>query len=272
MELTPFTATLWLIFLFFAVIAIATRVRGRVRLGFTWRRPAPWGDAGRGVLIGLAAMAAVFCVELAAGLIDVDRVAPSGSRLLAALGMFVPWAIFEELAFRVLILVGALVLFKRPWAALAVSALLFGLAHVPNDDATALSVLSTVVGGCMYGLAFLRTGRLWLPLLLHLTWNFAQGPIFGFPVSGDTDHSTAFILQHASAGPAAVTGGAYGPEGGLLGISARLLVIGLVLLATHQTYRSPLLLGQQPRDTPRDHSHPPATAGGPSRATDPARP
>ena len=62
--------------------------------------------------------------------------------------------------------------------ALVVSSVGFGLLHlVTTADATTLSVLSTTLGGVMYGLAYLRTGRIWMGVGIHFAWNFVQGTV-----------------------------------------------------------------------------------------------
>jgi hypothetical protein len=79
----------------------------------------------------------------------------------------------------------------------------------------------------MYGLAFILTGRIWLGLGLHFAWNFVQGPILGFILSG---HPVDHALFHVDdLGPVWLTGGLYGPEGGIVGIGFRFAVIGAVL-------------------------------------------
>jgi hypothetical protein len=59
---------------------------------------------------------------------------------------------------------------------------------------------------------------------LHLTWNLVQGNVYGFPVSGKTPFATT-VIAIEQGGPDVWTGGAFGPEGGLLGILAT--VIGM---------------------------------------------
>jgi hypothetical protein len=78
----------------------------------------------------------------------------------------------------------------------------------------------------MYAIAFLDSGRIWLGWGLHFAWNFFQGSILGFPVSGMTEGGS--LIQQAAVGPEIITGGAYGPEAGLVGMSFRFVVIGLL--------------------------------------------
>lgn len=139
-------------------------------------------------------------------------------------------ALKEELLMRGMLLSGLLRLLRgRAALAIGISALAFGLIHLSNPAASALSVLGNTLGGVVYGLAFVLTGRLWLPIGLHFAWNFVQGPILGFPVSGIAEGG---LLQVQDLGPAWLTGGGYGPEGGAVGIAFRFVVIAAVLAWT----------------------------------------
>ena len=71
-----------------------------------------------------------------------------------------------------------------------------------------------------------RLGRHWLPLGLHFSWNFSQGPLLGFPVSG---FDFGGLVTQESTGAALLTGGAYGPEAGLVGMAFRFVIMALVL-------------------------------------------
>ncbi len=119
-----------------------------------------------------------------------------------------------------------------------VAAVLLGLFYLANPGAGALSVCGNTLGGLIYGMAFVRSGRLWLPLGLHFAWNDVQGPVLGFPVSG---LSAGGMLQIHDLGPAGLTGGAYGPEAGLVGILFRFVVLAMLLawtaFASHQGAR-----------------------------------
>ena len=90
---------------------------------------------------------------------------------------------------------------------------LFGLAHSGNQNASVGGVMNTVLWGVLLGWAYYRTGALWLPIGLHFGWNFTL-PLFGENLSGFTMGVTGHTL-HWSIGDF-WSGGAYGPEGGIL--------------------------------------------------------
>ena len=99
-----------------------------------------------------------------------------------------------------------------------------------NPGATAITIFGTGLGGLMYGVAFLGGRNIWLPVGLHFGWNFFQGNIFGFPVSGTIEQS---LIVQETVGADLWTGGAYGPEAGLIGMASRFVVIALLLMYLH---------------------------------------
>ena len=78
------------------------------------------------------------------------------------------------------------------------------------------------------------SGSLWLAIGLHFAWNFVQGPLLGFPVSGI---AAGGLQQVHDAGPAWLSGGAYGPEAGLVGIAFRFVIIAMVVLWLTSAWR-----------------------------------
>jgi uncharacterized protein len=200
------------------------------KIGFT--RFAMRTDFAAGVFIGALAMAGIFAVHLLAGLIQFTSETPDMAGVLFAIPLLLILALLEEVVFRGLLLNGLIYLLKQDTWAVLLCAILFGVAHIENTGATAISVVSNALGGLMYSLAFLRTRRLWLPWGLHFAWNYFQGPVFGFLVSG---FNFGTLIQHVTTGDPLLTGGAYGPEGGLIGIAFRFVVIGLILLWTRQS-------------------------------------
>jgi hypothetical protein len=113
---------------------------------------------------------------------------------------------------------------NRFWGVI-LSSLIFGLLHIGNPNATWVSASGIFLAGLFMAYAYLRTGQLWLSIGLHIGWNFFEGPVFGFPVSGlNTFHSTHITVT----GPELWTGGAFGPEAGLIVLPA--LLVGTILV------------------------------------------
>jgi uncharacterized protein len=100
-----------------------------------------------------------------------------------------------------------------PFATVLPVSVLFGFAHLFNPNASHLGVLNTVLWGVLFGFAFLRSHDLWLPIGLHYGWN-AVLPLFGVNLSGLTIDITRYVYQWDLS--PTWSGGAYGPEGGLL--------------------------------------------------------
>ena len=124
--------------------------------------------------------------------------------------------------------------------ALVISSTILGVLHILNPRATLVSTVNISLAGIFLGLGYVLTGRLAIPIGLHITWNFFQGSVFGFPVSG-MDTIGATFVETRQGGPDALTGGAFGPEAGLIGIVAmvtgRLLVVARVRLRSGKTTR-----------------------------------
>jgi hypothetical protein len=100
-----------------------------------------------------------------------------------------------------------------PFATVLPLGVLFGLGHSWNPSATPLGIVNTILWGILFGFAFLRSHDLWLPIGLHYGWN-AVLPLFGVNLSGLTIEVTRYLYRWDLS--PLWSGGAYGPEGGLL--------------------------------------------------------
>ena len=101
---------------------------------------------------------------------------------------------------------------NKYWALVA-SALLFSAMHLGNDNTSLLSTANIFLARIMLGIYTIHKGNLWFPIAMHFTWNFFQGPILGFEVSGTKMESV--VNQKVSGNPL-ITGGEFGFEGSLL--------------------------------------------------------
>ncbi|HSL46829.1 MAG TPA: type II CAAX endopeptidase family protein [Anaerolineales bacterium] len=111
-----------------------------------------------------------------------------------------------------------------------ISSAIFGLLHLGNPNATWVSAAGIFFAGVYLAYGYIRTKQLWLPIGLHIGWNFFEGVGFGFPVSGLADiYKLIRIRVH---GPEIWTGGAFGPEAGLIVLPALLLGGLLIYLYT----------------------------------------
>jgi uncharacterized protein len=181
-------------------------------------------EAGTGMVIAAFAVGLVFAVAYATVTIEVLAVGPPAP-LWSDLLSFVMVPFLEELVFRSALLGGLLVLMpNRAWAAILISAGIFGALHLENSHATLLSAVGSGLGGIAYGIAFAATQRIWLPFGLHFAWNYVQGPVLGFALSGGKPLRGTWVQQQ-NIGPAWFTGGEYGPEGGMVGLVGRVIVL-----------------------------------------------
>lgn len=101
------------------------------------------------------------------------------------------------------------------WLALVPTSLLFALGHLSNPHvAPVFTMLNTLLAGVWLAVAYLRTRSMWFPLGLHWSWNWTMGALLGIPVSGIESLAPEPLLRATEDGPAWLTGGAYGLEGG----------------------------------------------------------
>ena len=208
-------------------------------LGRDW-----WIDLVFGLGLGALLMSSIFLAERAAGWVTIvetfwrrDAVQPFALAILAPLFIFLCVGVYEELLMRGYLLRNLAEGFNSrrigPRAALllawALSSAIFGLAHAANPNATIVSTLSIAFAGVFLGLGYVLTGELAIPIGLHITWNFFQGNVYGFPVSGAATRQATFIAIEQR-GPELWTGGAFGPEAGLISIVALLAGSLLIVL------------------------------------------
>jgi len=109
--------------------------------------------------------------------------------------------------------------------AIAISSSLFGILHLGNSGVTFISLLNIVLDGVLAALLFIYTDSIWLVVAQHGTWNYVQGNLLGFQVSGTGADASIFSFI-MGAGPDWLTGGTFGAEGSI--ITTLVLLVSLV--------------------------------------------
>lgn len=132
--------------------------------------------------------------------------------LMISLLLMAMVAIAEELVFRGYILTNLLDSFNK-WIALSISAAVFAIFHINNPDMNAVAMVNLFFGGLILGVNYIYTRNLWYSILFHFSWNFFQGPVLGYKVSGIELGS---ILSQEIQGNILLTGGEFGFEGSIL--------------------------------------------------------
>lgn len=177
---------------------------------------------GNGLFIGFSYFIIVTLTMSLCGYYHIKSIQFDWEKQLFSFTLFFLVAVSEEIFFRG-------ILFRminrrwNIWAALVISALIFGGLHIFNDNATLWSSIAIAIeAGSLLGAAYAYSKNIWLPIGIHWIWNYTQGNILGFPVSGE-DNVTSIITPEIS-GPQWLTGGSFGAEASV--ISA---VIGLLI-------------------------------------------
>lgn len=187
----------------------------------------------RGFIIGILMMSSVVILLSLFGCLSIDKSSqqPTGvSAFLPVLIILVGWIIqgsSEEIFTRgwLMNILGAKYNIKL---GLLVSSLFFSALHLLNPNVNIISILNIALVGFFFGLYIIRSGDLWGACAIHSAWNFAQGNIFGFEVSG-INVEIGTLIDFNLIGNDIITGGAFGPEAGLCATFVLLISI-LVLI------------------------------------------
>ena len=208
-------------------------------LGVGW-----WVDLLFGMVLGALLISVIFFTELGLGWVEISGTfetfgtnVPFAPSILIPAASFLCVGFYEETVFRGYQLKNAAEGLNYPaigprgaiLVAWVLSSVFFGLLHADNPSATFVSTLNIVLAGLMLGFGYVISGELAIPIGLHITWNFLQGAVYGFPVSGFGPFGATFLATQQT-GPALWTGGPFGPEAGLLAPIVMLLGISLIVL------------------------------------------
>ncbi len=177
-----------------------------------------FSDLGFGWLIGILMIGVLVVIQVISRqeAFYWDHLNFSGAltALLQGAVLYLLAAFFEELLMRGFPLQALLRDYPMP-VGVVVMSLIFATFHNANPSFSWLAFVNTFIAGIWLAVAYLKTRSLWLATGLHTGWNFAMGVLFGFPVSG-TERPTGTLLGNIVRGNHWITGGDYGPEGGVI--------------------------------------------------------
>lgn len=187
----------------------------------------------RPMLIGLAAGTLAILVPcgvlLATRRLGLERQPELQSWWSAARGVLIlltPAAFAEELAVRGYLLTTLVDGVGRPFA-VAITSVLFAVLHLLNPDPSFLSTGMVALAGLFLATIRLTTGSLWAAWIAHLAWNVVQAIVLHAPVSGLPLPTPDYRL--VDRGPVWLTGGPWGPEGGLAAAAGMLVATFLLI-------------------------------------------
>ena len=204
------------------------------RLHRGWNR-----DFALGLILGAAALGVTVAICAMAGTvsftIQTRRVSTLAWSLISLFFLFLFAAAFEEMLARGFAF-QAFASAIGPFGAIAITSVGFGLLHLGNPNFNVFAMLNTTVAGVWLGAAYWKTRSLWLATALHTAWNLAMVFVFGLPVSGLAELTSLGWLAGVPHSPHWVSGGVYGPEGG---VAATVVLIASTLVIWRSKCLSP---------------------------------
>lgn len=192
---------------------------------------------GKDLLVGLGVAVLLYAVgfgtSLLMGTVEIASVQWVPRDLLGTLLFFLLVAVTEEVMLRGFVLGRMLSAGMNRFVALFLSSVLFSAMHLFNPNFALLPFVNILLAGCLLGASFLYTRNLCFPVVLHWFWNWLQGPVLGYEVSGMNSGETLLTLRLT--GSDLLTGGSFGFEGSLL--CTVLLVVGTLAIVAYYERR-----------------------------------
>ncbi len=189
-------------------------------------------ELGKGLLLGAGLVASTFAVLAAFGAYRLDGVNAVSIMILVPLAELILVGMAEEMVFRGVIF-GVTERSLGSKAAIVISALIFSLAHLPNEGVSALGIAAIAAYGVLQAAIYMKTRRLWACIGTHVGWNYCLSQIFSSTVSGHS--STDGLLRGELMGNTVLTGGVFGVETSLITL---LLITAAAAFWLRRAFRS----------------------------------
>lgn len=194
-------------------------------------------DLWFGLFLGAISITLIFILLMATGNVTLlnSLTSPQFSWFtLSFLIMFILVGVSEEMFFRGYIMSTMASRGNNKWVIYVASALIFSLIHGLNPNVSIFGLANIALVGVLFAYMFDATKSLWLPIGYHITWNYFQGNIFGFAVSGTAPNGIYGV--EIAEGRDWLTGGAFGLEGGLA--ATLLILLGFVATRLYSKWRN----------------------------------
>lgn len=185
-----------------------------------------------GLIMGAVAISIVAAILLLTGTVKLEgsitnpNISPS---LFWGLILFITVGFGEEILGRGYIM-SVLKQTRNKWVIIIISSLIFAALHLGNNGISLIAFVNLALVGSLFAYMFMKSKNIWMPIGYHITWNYFQGYVWGFGVSG-IDINGIYTIKNVNDN--VINGGAFGPEGGLIVT----LITCLLFFVVHFYYR-----------------------------------
>lgn len=197
-----------------------------------------------GTIVAFVIYSLGFGVLYLSGAIEVVGMQFPGINLLILWIVMLLVSITEEVALRGFVLGHLLDAGINRFIALFLSAALFSLLHIFNSNFSIMAFTNILLAGLLLGATYIYTRNLWFPIALHLFWNWLQGPVLGFEVSGERFGTTLLSLELPEEN--IINGGAFGFEGSIVCTVLMIVATWIILKSASKQFAC----DRYPRSTP----------------------
>lgn len=202
-------------------------------------KPSPWKLYLRGLGVGLLLIGSVYGLLIVTGQVTCEGFALTTDALpmfLLYILMWLPQGATEEIMMRGYMLPRVASRLGVPFAVFF-SSMCFSLMHAGNAGYSWLALINLALIAALFACIALRQGNIYMVCAMHTVWNFCQGNVFGLEVSGNAGNASVLHSTTSSSARDLLTGGAFGPEGGLC-VTIVIVVAFMALFLTGKKHRS----------------------------------
>lgn len=186
-----------------------------------------WKDCFAGFLYAVPIYAIGFTASLAFNVIEITSVNAQPEVLIGTLFVYFVAAAMEEVMIRGYVQ-GRLMTKMNRFPAMVIASLIFSLMHIFNSNIDVLPLINLFLAGLLLGASYMYTRNLWFPIFLHTAWNWIQGSVLGYEVSG-TKMFPSMISLHLPE-ENIINGGRFGFEGSIICTILTLIATALIIV------------------------------------------